>query len=127
MTMVTRLGLEDDGGDEAARAPSSLGREDGRGASTLPGRGAAAGGDGSQQCVENPLQALIVLAGEQPPLSHAASKSGQRLQLIALEMSRIRSALAFWERHSEEGEHRELPRMTLSQPWGAGGGFSELP
>ena len=47
----------------------------------------------------------------------AASKSGQRLQLIALASRRIRSALAFCERHSEEGEHRELPRMTLRQPW----------
>jgi hypothetical protein len=39
------------------------------------------------------------------------------LLLIALATSRIRSALAFWERHSEEGEHRELPRRTLRQPW----------
>ena len=47
----------------------------------------------------------------------AASKSGQRLQLIALATRRIGSALAFWERHSEECEHRELPRMTLGRPW----------
>jgi hypothetical protein len=51
------------------------------------------------------------------PAGRAASKSGQKLQLIALATRRIRSALAFWERHSEEGEHRELPRMTLRQPW----------
>ena len=49
-------------------------------------------------------------------VARAASKSGQKLLLIALATSRIRSALAFWERHSEEYEHRELPRMTLRQP-----------